>query len=148
MSGSRASHCLFCSIVAGDAPSVQIHADERTLAFMDINPATVGHALVIPKAHATDVLDIDPTDLAACATAAQRVAARVMDRLGADGVNLLNCSGADAWQTVFHFHLHVVPRYANDPTRDALQLPWTPTPGDPALIAEAGARLAKGQTEP
>ncbi len=143
-SASREPDCIFCAIVAGDAPASLIREDARTLAFMDINPATWGHALVVPKAHSVDLLDIDPDDLAACVAAAQRVASRAKDELGADGVNLLQCTGAAAWQTVFHFHVHVVPRYDNDPARDALQLPWIPTPGHPDAIASAAARLARG----
>ena len=141
-SASADPDCIFCSIVAGQAPARRIHEDERTVAFMDINPATWGHALVVPRAHAVDLHDIDRSDLAACAASAQLVAERAVERLGADGVNLLQCSGTAAWQTVFHFHLHVVPRYAGDPTRDALQLPWVPAPGDPDRIAEAASRLA------
>src|SRR6188472_2664337 len=76
---------------------------------MDINPATRGHALVVPRRHTDDLLEIGDADLAACTAMARRVAARAKDVLGADGVNLLNCCGAAAWQTVFHFHLHVVP---------------------------------------
>jgi histidine triad (HIT) family protein len=130
--------CLFCKIVAGDVPATRVAEDERTLAFMDINPATRGHALVIPRRHAADLLDIGDEDLAACGAMARRVAARAKDVLGADGVNLLNCCGATAWQTVFHFHLHVVPRYADDP----LRLPWIPAPGDSDEIAATGAELA------
>jgi histidine triad (HIT) family protein len=137
------SECIFCSIVAGDAPATRIHEDERTLAFMDINPATWGHALVVPKTHSVDLLDIEPGDLAACTSAAQHIATRAIEGLGADGVNLLQCSGAAAWQTVFHFHLHVVPRHANDSARDALQLPWIPTPGEPDAIAAAAARMGR-----
>jgi len=133
-------NCLFCKIVAGEIPSVQIAEDERTLAFMDISPATRGHALVIPKAHAQDLLEISPADLAACAQTAQRVARRAKEVLGADGVNLLNSCGADAWQTVFHFHVHVIPRYAGDP----LRLPWIPSDGDQDDIAAAGAALREG----
>jgi len=133
-------NCLFCKIVAGEIPSVQIAEDERTLAFMDISPATRGHALVIPKAHAPDLLSIPPDDLAACAQTAQRVALRAKETLGADGVNLLNSCGADAWQTVFHFHIHVIPRYAGDP----LRLPWIPSDGDQDDIAAAGAALREG----
>jgi histidine triad (HIT) family protein len=133
--------CLFCRIVRGELPSTRIDEDERTLTFMDINPASDGHALVIPKAHARDLHDITPEDLAACSVTAQRVAGRAVDRLGADGVNLLNCAGEAAWQTVFHFHIHVVPRFRDDPVRDALRLPWTPTPGDPARIAAAADLL-------
>ena len=114
--------------------------DERTLAFMDINPATRGHALVIPRVHAADLLAVDDADLAACAHAAQRLARRVKERLGADGVNLLNSCGATAWQTVFHFHVHVIPRYAGDP----LNLPWKPAPGDEAEIAAAADALRGG----
>jgi histidine triad (HIT) family protein len=131
--------CIFCKIAAGELPATIVAEDERTLAFMDIRPATRGHALVIPRAHATDIHDIDPSDLQAVAVAAQRLAARMRDALGADGVNLLNSSGADAWQSVFHFHMHVIPRYADDP----LRLPWVPNPGDMDAIAAAGAELAQ-----
>src|SRR5687768_9249263 len=132
-----ANDCLFCKIVAGEVPSTRVDEDESTIAFMDINPATRGHALVIPRVHATDLHDIGPEDLAACAHAAQRLAGRARDRLGADGVNLLNSCGQAAWQTVFHFHIHVIPRYANDP----LRLPWVPGPGDRDEIAAAAAKL-------
>jgi histidine triad (HIT) family protein len=129
--------CLFCKIVAGEVPSTIVQEDERTLAFMDINPATRGHALVVPRRHAQDLLSVDEEDLAACAAAAKRLAARIHDALGADGVNLLNSCGSAAWQTVFHFHLHVIPRYADDP----LRLPWRPQPGDPDEVAGAAAAL-------
>lgn len=129
--------CIFCKIVAGALPADKIHEDEHTIAFMDLNPGTRGHALVVPKQHAKDLLEIDPDQLAAVALAGQSVARRAMDRLGADGINLLNCCGAEAWQTVFHFHLHVIPRYEDDP----LQLPWIPQPGDPDEIAEVAALL-------
>ena len=130
--------CLFCKIVAGEIPATVVVEDERTISFMDINPATRGHALVIPRAHAADVFAIDPEDLRAVALAAQQLAKRARERLGADGVNLLNSSGRAAWQTVFHFHVHVIPRYAGDP----LRLPWVPAPGDADEIAAAAAELA------
>jgi histidine triad (HIT) family protein len=129
--------CIFCKIVAGELPATIVDEDERTIAFMDINPATRGHALVIPREHAADLLSIDPQELAAVSAAAQRLAARAKERLGADGINLINSCGAAAWQTVFHFHLHVIPRYESDP----LRLPWTPAPGDPAEIAAAAAAI-------
>src|SRR3954465_1603076 len=100
-----ADDCIFCKIVAGELPATKIDEDERTVAFMDINPWTRGHALVIPKAHATDLGEIGDDDLAAVAAAAKRLALRQKDALGATGVNLLNSFGSDAWQTVFHFHL-------------------------------------------
>jgi histidine triad (HIT) family protein len=127
--------CIFCGIVAGELPARIVDEDERTISFMDINPATRGHALVIPRVHVEDLLSIDPSELAAVGAAAQRLAVRAKNRLGANGINLLNSCGASAWQTVFHFHLHVIPRYENDP----LRLPWTPAPGDPEEIAAAAA---------
>ena len=129
--------CLFCKIVSGDLPSVRVHEDERTVSFMDINPATRGHLLVVPRAHARDLLVIAPEDLAACAHAAQRMASLAIEKLGATGVNLLNSCGERAWQTVFHFHVHVIPRYDDDP----LRLPWVPAPGDREEIAATAAAL-------
>jgi len=129
--------CLFCKIVAGDLPATVVDSDERTVAFMDINPATRGHALVVPREHAPDLLAMPQEDLDACFRAAQRLAKRAKERLGADGINLLNSSGPAAWQTVFHFHVHVVPRYADDP----LELPWVPGPGDADEIKATGEEL-------
>ncbi len=130
--------CIFCKILAGELPARIVDEDARTIAFMDINPATRGHALVIPRVHAPDLLSIEPSELAATAAAAQRLAIRAKDRLKADGVNVINSCGAAAWQTVFHFHLHVIPRYQGDP----LRLPWLPVPGDPVEIAAAAKDLA------
>jgi histidine triad (HIT) family protein len=132
------SDCIFCKIVAGELPASVIAADERVLALMDINPATRGHALVIPRVHAQDIHDIGAEDLAAATAMAAVIAGRARRQLGADGVNLLNSSGAAAWQTVFHFHIHVIPRYLGDP----LVLPWSPSPGDAREIAAAAAALA------
>jgi histidine triad (HIT) family protein len=130
--------CIFCQIVAGELPAVKVHEDEHTLAFMDINPATRGHALVIPRRHARNLLEITPEDLSATVLAAQQLARRVTERLGAEGVNLINSCGSVAWQTVFHFHIHVIPRYSDDP----MKLPWTPAPGDMDAIAAVAQELA------
>lgn len=121
----------------GDVSSTQVDEDERTISFMDINPVSRGHALVIPRAHSTDLNDIDPEDLAAVSVAAQRLAARMPGALGADGVNLLNCSGPAAWQTVYHFHMHVIPRYA----ADGVDPPWPEIPGDNDDIVAAAEAL-------
>lgn len=129
--------CIFCKIIAGELPGQIVDQDHRTVAFMDINPATRGHLLVVPRKHARDLLEIDPEELAATALVAQRLARRAQDRLGADGVNLLISQGAAAWQTVFHVHVHVIPRYAGDP----LRLPWKPAPGDGDEIAAAAEQL-------
>lgn len=132
-----ADDCLFCGIVAGDVPSQMVDSDQHTVAFMDINPATPGHALVVPRAHSRDLLDISDEDLARTMTAARRLAARMEETLGADGYNILNSCRPAAWQTVFHFHLHVVPRYEDDP----LTLPWRPESGDGDEIAALAARI-------
>src|SRR5947199_5228929 len=136
MAGAEDS-CLFCKIIAGEVPATIVQEDERTVAFMDINPATRGHALVVPRAHVRDLLEIGREDLDAVLAAAQRLAGRAKEALQADGINLLNSCGEAAWQTVFHFHIHVIPRYRDDP----LQLPWTPGPGDPGEIATTAADL-------
>ena len=136
---ARDPDCLFCKIVAGELPSTVVDEDERTIAFMDINPATRGHALVVPREHSRDLLAVGDEDLAAVARMGRRIAERQTERLGADGVNLLNSCGRAAWQTVFHFHLHVIPRYDDDP----LRLPWVPGPGDADEIA-AAAEVLRG----
>ncbi|HTZ87149.1 MAG TPA: HIT family protein [Solirubrobacteraceae bacterium] len=135
----RDPDCIFCKIVAGELPASIVDEDERTISFMDIAPATRGHALVIPREHYPDLLSIDSEDLGAVGLAAQRLATRIKDSLGADGVNLLNSCGAVAFQTVFHFHMHVIPRYEGD----SLRLPWVPTQGDSAEIAAAAQELTK-----
>ena len=129
--------CIFCKIVAGELPSERVDEDEHTVAFMDINPWTRGHALVIPRNHSTDLLEVGDDDLHHTATAAKRLAARMKERLDADGVNLLNACGEAAWQSVFHFHIHVIPRWSGDP----LQLPVRPQQADQGELAKVAAEL-------
>jgi histidine triad (HIT) family protein len=133
----RDPDCIFCKIIAGELPGQIVDQDEKTVAFMDINPATRGHLLVVPREHTLDLLEIGEDELAATVLTAKRMAQRVQDRLGADGVNLLNSRGSAAWQTVFHFHVHVIPRYEGDP----LRLPWRPAPGDMDEIAAVASEL-------
>jgi histidine triad (HIT) family protein len=133
----RDPDCIFCKIIAGELPGQIVDQDESTVAFMDINPATRGHLLVVPREHSLDLLEIGEDDLAATVVAAKRLAARLQERLGADGINLLNSRGSAAWQTVFHFHIHVIPRYEGDP----LRLPWKPAPGDMDEIAAVAEQL-------
>ncbi len=130
-------NCIFCKILAGELPATIVDEDERTIAFMDIAPATRGHALVMPREHARR--PPERRSRGSPGGGARRAAARgrAKERLRADGVNLLNSCGAAAWQTVFHFHVHVIPRYDGDP----LRLPWVPATGDPAEIAAAAQEL-------
>ena len=127
--------CIFCSLLAGDIPAEVVDEDERTVAFMDINPWTRGHAVVIPRQHAEDLYAVSEDDLARTAAAAKRLALRMRERLGCDGVNLLNSCRPAAWQTIPHFHVHVIPRYDDDP----LELPTRPSrAGEDELAAVAG----------
>ena len=132
--------CIFCKIVAGEIPAQRVDEDEHTLAFMDLNPWTRGHALVVPKAHSKDLLEVSDEDLARTAQAAKRLTRRMVERLGCDGVNLLNSCGRAAWQTIFHFHIHVIPRYVGDPLRH----PTRPEAGDPEEIARVASELRDG----
>ena len=132
-----ADDCLFCKIVAGEIPSERVDEDEHTIAFMDINPWTRGHALVIPKNHSRNLYEVPEDDLAATVQAAKRLALRLRDRLGCDGINLLNSCEPAAWQTIFHFHVHVIPRYDDDP----LRLPGQPMKVDQEELAKLAREL-------
>lgn len=130
-------NCTFCAIVAGSAPAWTVYRDDHTVAFMDVNPATDGHALVVPRRHARDLWDIEEGEAEKVMAAAVRVADQIKRSLAPDGLNILHASGWAAFQTVFHFHLHLVPRYRGDPIR----LPWVPRPGDRTRIAEIAEKI-------
>ena len=133
--------CLFCGIVAGDVPGQIIDSDEHTVSFMDINPATRGHALVVPREHAADLIDISDEDLERTFNAARRLAKKMEGTLEPDGFNILNSCRPAAWQTVFHFHVHVIPRYDDDP----LKLPWIPRGADSDEIARIADQIRGGE---
>jgi histidine triad (HIT) family protein len=129
--------CIFCKIVAGTLPSNPIHSDERCLVVMDINPATRGHCLVLPKAHHQDLYELPADVWSHIAAVSQRVAIAARNALACEGVNLFQATGRAAFQTIFHFHLHVLPRWRGD----GLVAPWTLRPGDPEQIRAAGDAL-------
>src|SRR5689334_3461878 len=129
--------CIFCKILSGEIPSHKIEEDDKTLAFMDINPWTRGHALVIPKEHSRNIYDAHPDDLAATHIAAQRLAQRARDVLNAEGINILQSSEPVAMQTVFHTHVHVIPRYSDD----GLRMPAHPQPAEQEELADLAERL-------
>ena len=106
--------CIFCKIISGELPSRRIYEDERAVAFLDIGAWHRGHALVVPKRHVPDMLT-GPGSLPEIAPAIDAVARLLMQRLAADGINVLSSSGEAAGQEVFHLHVHVVPRYADEP---------------------------------
>jgi histidine triad (HIT) family protein len=134
-----AEDCLFCGIVAGDVPAQIVDSDDATVAFMDINPATPGHALVVPREHSADLLDVSDEDLERTMLAARRLTLRIEAALDPDGFNILNSCGRAAWQVIFHFHVHVIPRYDDDP----LKLPWIPRGGEPDEIAAVADKIRK-----
>lgn len=139
--------CIFCSIIEGKASSERIYEDDACVAFMDINPATDGHALVVPRAHTQDLWTIEEGQAQDVMRAALRVARLQRAALSPDGINIIHATGAAAFQTVFHFHLHVIPRYLGD----SIRLPWMPRPGDRskiATVAELVRRAATSGTDP
>jgi histidine triad (HIT) family protein len=131
------SNCIFCKIIAGQIPSFKLHEDANTLAFLDINPTNPGHALVIPKNHAPNLIASDDADLGRVMATVRKVAAAVDKTLSPHGINLLQANGPGAAQSVFHFHMHIVPR-AKD---DGLLMNWTPKPGDKAALAALAERI-------
>ncbi len=129
--------CLFCKIIAGEIPCFKLFEDDETLSFMDINPANEGHALVIPKEHAKDVYAVSDTAITATVKTAKKIAAAVDKTLNPDGLNLLQCNGPAAAQSVFHFHMHVLPRQEGD----ELKLNWGLKPGDMDAIGALAERI-------
>jgi len=107
--------CVFCAIAAGEIPSFKVYEDELVLAYLDINPFTKGHTLVIPKAHSQGLLDTDEATLAAVIARVKKVAAHLKAALPCDGFNILQNNGEAAGQTVKHLHFHIVPRYGSEP---------------------------------
>jgi len=117
--------CVFCMIRDGKIPSAKVYDDARTLAFMDINPLTRGHCLVVTKAHAATLYDVEVEDLKAAVATAKKVAGALRKALSPDGLNVLQANGAAAFQSVAHFHLHLIPRW----TGDGKGFDWKIVPG-------------------
>jgi histidine triad (HIT) family protein len=136
------SPCVFCQIVQGSAPCQRVYEDEDTFAFLDIAPAVEGHTLVIPKEHCTDLTDIGQERAAAVMRSAIHVAAVLRRALEPEGMNLVHSSGRAAWQSVFHFHLHLLPRHASD----GLTRPWIPEPRTLESLAGIGDRVRAAAT--
>ena len=108
------SNCIFCKIIAGEIPSKTVYEDEGYKAIMDVSPASKGHVIVLPKNHASNVFEISEEGLSGAMIVAKKVAAMLKEKLGCDGVNILQNNGEAAGQTVFHLHVHVIPRYKGD----------------------------------
>lgn len=135
----RDPDCIFCKVIAGEIPGEIVDSDDRTVTVMDINPATRGHVVVMPREHSEDLLAVSDEDLVATMDAVRRIVVRMRETLAPDGLNVLNNMGRAAWQSIFHFHVHVIPRYEDDP----LRLPWLPQPADPDELAAVASELRR-----
>ena len=129
--------CVFCKIRDGEIPSLKIYEDARTLCFMDINPLNSGHCLVVTKNHAATLFESDDEDLKAAIVTAKRVATALRTALKPDGLNLLQANGDAAFQSVPHFHLHVIPRWTND----GKGFDWKVVAGDRNQIMKVGEKV-------
>lgn len=116
-------NCIFCKIIGGQIPSNTIYEDDDFKVILDVNPATKGHALVLPKEHYADIYEMDSELLGKAVKVAQKVIAHETKVLGCDGYNLLQNNSEVAGQTVFHFHMHLIPRYKN--ANNEHLLTWT-----------------------
>jgi histidine triad (HIT) family protein len=135
----RDPDCIFCKVIAGEIPGQIVDSDDRTITVMDINPATRGHVVVIPREHSKDLLSVSDEDLVSTMHAVRRIVERMRETLAPAGFNVLNNMGRAAWQSIFHFHVHVIPRYEDDP----LQLPWLPQPADPEELEAVASELRR-----
>ncbi len=136
---SAMADCLFCKIILGEIPSQKIFEDSSYYAFLDIFPATSGHTLVIPKAHHEDIHSIDGDLYAGLAKTAKKVADLLQVKLDSEGTSIFQMNRESGWQTVFHIHMHVIPRWKDD----GLHKPWDIKSADPTELA----RLRKLITE-
>ena len=128
----KKENCIFCMLANGDIPTNTIYEDEQFRVIMDNAPATKGHALVLPKEHYADIYEIDPEVLGRAIQVGQKVIKHATPILGCDGYNLLQNNGTAAGQTVFHYHLHLIPRYED--MNNARILSWPEGEGDADAI--------------
>lgn len=125
-------NCIFCKLANGDIPTRTIYEDESFRVFLDAAPATKGHALIVPKDHAANLYELPDETAAKTLVLAKKMATHMTEKLGCDGFNIVQNNGEIAGQTVFHFHMHLIPRYKDDANMD--RFVWNPTsPSDEEL---------------
>lgn len=129
--------CIFCQIIAGEAPAFVVAEDDHALAFLDRGQATEGHTLVVPRSHVADIWDISEEEIAAVMVMAKRVAHLLEQKLSPHGLNLTQSNRSAAWQDVIHFHVHVIPRWSGD----GLVPPWRQTRRSDEQLAATLSRL-------
>lgn len=131
------SSCIFCSIVSGEIPAFRIFEDDDHFAFLDIFPAALGHTLVIPKKHSADIHQISAADYGALASRTKAIADLISEKLSCDGLTIMQMNRAAGWQSVFHTHFHVIPRF----TADNLNQPWKPAAASQDELSEIHSRI-------
>jgi histidine triad (HIT) family protein len=117
----HSENCLFCKIIAGTIPSAKVYEDEYMYAFLDISQVTKGHTLVVPKIHKENLFELTPEIAAKTFAAVPKIAEAIKKEFNPIGLNLLNNNGKDAGQTIFHFHIHIIPRYEKN---DGFDVTW------------------------
>ena len=130
-------NCIFCKIANGESPSTTLYEDEDFRVILDLGPATRGHALLLPKEHYQDLFALDDETASKVLVTAKKVAGKIKKAMGADGFNLVQNNGEAAGQTVFHFHVHVIPRYEGGPVIAG----WEPGKEDPEVLAETAEKI-------
>ncbi len=139
---SPAEDCIFCKIIAGEIPNFTLYEDADSLAFLDIHPTHEGHTLVIPKQHAEDLFAISDASMSATANTARRVAKALKATVPMQGLNLFQCNGEAAGQSVFHFHMHLIPREMDDD----MKMNWEIVPGDMQALQALAERIKSNLT--
>jgi len=135
--------CIFCKIIDGEIPAVKVLDEELVIAFMDINPSSKGHMLVVPKRHAENIFEISESDLAAVTNAIKRCAKAVKEALNAEGITILQLNGKASDQIIPHFHIHIIPRWENDGLPVST---WEMKPGDMEEINDIARKVKKNIT--
>lgn len=133
----RDENCIFCRIADGEIPSETVYEDDTFRVILDLNPASRGHALILPKQHYRDICDLDEAVAARILPLAAKIGAAMKESLGCAGFNVVQNNGVEAGQTVFHFHVHIIPRYENGP----VMIAWMPGEISPEELTETGAAI-------
>ena len=134
------SDCIFCKIINGEIPSKTLYEDEQFRVLLDLGPATKGHALILPKSHYKNLYELPDETAADVMKLAKKMATQMTEKLGCDGFNLVQNNGESAGQTVFHFHMHVIPRYENGPSI----VSWTPGNATPEELVQTAEQIKSG----
>ena len=135
----RDENCIFCKIAAGEIPSATLYEDDDFRVILDLGPASKGHALILPKNHYRNLYDIDDEVASKAILLAKKMITKLTDVLNCDGYNIVQNNEEAAGQTVFHFHMHIIPRYKDD----GQVIGWNPQESDPEVQAQLAAKIGQ-----